>query len=189
MIEALKKKNVVILIFSLLSLYLLAPILERDMGMWVSFGFALVLILSSHVIMDRKHILKYILYILISMVTYYILFNDQPWDYFFDGGLFESSPIPLFFCSISMSLAGGLLLTSASDRVLYAAITLGVQIPIAIIIGEDLVQYLFHMISHNFHYQDDIIGNIQVWQLEWMVTYYLPIYFLNHRDRFKNKES
>lgn len=184
-----KSKNLsryMVLIFSLLGIYLLAPDLNRENGIFVSSSFALILILNSGVIWKTQFIVRYVLFILIDIFTYFILFNDQPWDFFLHGGLFESSPIPLIVCSIIMALAGGLLLKTKQDRIVYLIITLGLQVPIAMIVGTPFVENVLLKLSNILGYSHSYDGAWQAWQFEWMLTYYLPIYFLNQKHLTKD---
>lgn len=176
----LKIRDIVILIFSIVSIYFLAPILDRQMGVFVSISFALLLILSSKMSFDQLHLRKYALYILIAAGTYYILFNDQPWDFLTQGGIYESSALPLIVTSIIMSVNGWLLLTNRHERILYSIITLGIQIPIALAVSSPSVQSLFMDVSFQLNYHEHYALSIQLWQFEWMMNYFLGIYLLRH---------
>jgi hypothetical protein len=181
MVGILRGRQYLILILSLLGIYILAPDLDRQNGPLVSTCFALILILNSGIVWQPKYFIRYLCFIPIDIFTYYILFNDQPWDYLLHGGLFESSPIPIIFCSIIMSLAGGLLLKTKQDRIKYFIITLGLQIPIAIFAGTAFVEGLLLNLSDILEYTHSYHGAWQAWQFEWMMTYYLPMYFLGLR--------
>lgn len=171
--------NLILLIFSLISIYILSPDLDRRHGVLISVGFALILILNSGVTWRPQFILRYILFIGVDLLTYFMLFNDQPWDYLFHGGLFESSPAPLIVCSLIMSMAGGLLLKDWPDRFKYFLITSGLQVPIAIFAGTPLVESSLDRLADTLGFYQDYSGAWQAWQFEWMLTYYLPIYFFN----------
>ncbi|MCB9772330.1 MAG: hypothetical protein H6754_07250 [Candidatus Omnitrophica bacterium] len=180
----------ILLIFSLVSIYILAPDLDRRHGFFVSTCFALILILSSRMILQTKFILRYIAFIAVDLFTYFILFNDQPWDILFNGGLFESSPAPLIICSFLMSLAGGLLLKNWPDRFKYFFITSGLQVPIAIFAGMPTVETLLSRVASSLGFYHNYSGAWQAWQFEWMLTYYLPIYFLSKKNTVnKNNEN
>ncbi len=166
-------------VFSLICIYILAPNLDRRQGLLVSSCFALVLILNSRIVLQTKFILRYFIFIGIDLLTYFILFDDRTWNYLFGGGLFESSPWPLIVCSLIMSMAGGLLLNTWSDRFKYFFITSGLQIPIAIFVGTPGMVFFLNRMSDVLGFHHDYFGAWQAWQFEWMLTYYLPIYFLN----------
>ncbi len=181
MIKAFKFPSLYLPIFSIVVIYFLAPSLDRRQGVLVSLTFALLLILSSRVIIDARHLFKYLFYAGVSIYTYHILFDDEPWNSFFKAGLFDSTAAPLIYSSIMMTLNGALILHCNRDRVIYALITLGLQVPFVFLIGTDMVQSVFSSFAHRLHYNEDYAGYLQVWQFEWMLTYYLPIYILNHR--------
>lgn len=176
----LKLKDILVLIFSIAAIYFLAPILDHQQGVLVSLSFSLILILSSQIIWDRAHRIRYALYILIALWTYFLLFSEQPWESLTHNSQYESSALPLIVSSIIMSLNGWLLLSNRHERFIYTIVTLGLQIPIAIGIGSDSVQQLFALLSQSIHYQEHYALSVQLWQFEWMMTYYLPIYFLRH---------
>ena len=171
--------NGLLLIFSLLCVYILAPDLDRRDGHLGSIAFALILILNSRIVWQAKFVWRYLVFIGIDLLTYFILFNDQPWDFLFSGGLFESSPAPIIICSLIMSLAGGLLLKSWPDRLKYFFITSGLQIPIAFFVGVPSIESFFSSLSDMLLSYHHYFGAWVVWQFEWMLIYYLPIYFLN----------
>lgn len=181
--EYLKRNNLILLFFSIIVIYFLAPTLDRRYGVLVSSSFALINILSSHIIIRKWRIVEYISYLFISIGTYYILFNDQPWDLLFGGGMFDSSAVPLIVCSIIMSFNGWLLLHGWKNRITYLIITLALQIPFAIIVGTNVIQKILFEFSDFLHYVEYYSGSWQVWQFEWMLTYYLPIYFLAHKSK------
>lgn len=171
-----------LLIFSLVCIYILAPDLDRRHGFFVSTCFALILILNSRIAWQTKFMVRYVVFIAIDLVTYFMLFNDQPWNFIFHGGLFESSSAPLIVCSLIMSLAGGLLLKTWPDRLKYFFITSGLQIPIAIFVGTAPLESFLSRIANGLGYLHSYSGAWQAWQLEWMLTYYLPIHFLSKRE-------
>lgn len=168
-------------LLSLVCIYMLAPDLDRRHGLFVSTCFALILILNSRMIWHTRFIVRYVIFIAVDLLTYFILFNDQPWNALFHGGLFESSPAPLIVCSLMMSLAGGLLLKNWPDRLKYILITSGLQIPIAIFVGTAPVESLLSHLAKVLGFNQQYSGAWQAWQLEWMLTYYLPIYFLSKK--------
>ncbi len=173
----------VLFIFSLMAIYFLAPDLDRRHGPLLSICFALILILNSAIVWQLKFILRYVIFIIIDLLTYFILFNDQPWNYLFHGGLFESSPAPLIVCSLIMSLAGGLLLRDWPDRIKYLLVTSGLQIPIAVFVGTPPMESLLNHLADILGFYNNYSGAWQAWQWEWMVTYYLPVYFFNLKYR------
>ncbi len=172
------RKDSLLLLFSLLAFYVLGPSLDRIHGVWVSMSFALILILSSRMILDIRHVIRYFVYITISCVTYYFLNETQSWDLLLVGGIFESSALPVMICCLAMSFAGWLLLPDYSSRVIYSLVTLSLQIPVAFLVGSEFIQDYFHFLSKMFFYSEGYSGALAFWQFEWMVTYYLPIYFL-----------
>ena len=177
MSEAFKPKNLFILILSLTGLYLLAPSLDPDKGLFLSLSYGLILIVSSKIVFDRVHLIKYAAFIGIDTLTYFILFNDQPWDFLFHSGIWASSAAPLIGCSVIMSFAGWLLIEQRSHRWLYIIITLGLQVPVGLFIGGDMLQDLFANVAQILRMTQDYPEALQIWQFEWMLTYYLPIYF------------
>ncbi len=115
---------------------------------------------------------------LISIGTYFILFNDEPWDFFLYGGPFDSSAIPLLVCSMLMTVGGWLLLPGWRARGWYTIITLGLQIPIGLFIGGGSLQAFFSEVGKSIHLFEHYSASLQFWQFEWMITYHLPFYFL-----------
>lgn len=176
-----QKYNWLILIFSLVSIYFLAPDLDRRHGVFVSLAFASILILTSGLLGSSRFIGRCLLFIGIDVSTYFILFNEQPWDFLFHAGLYDSSVAPLIFCSLIMSLAGGLLLRTWPDRVKYFLITSGLQIPIALCAGTPLLESWLNRLAAGLGFYQNYSGAWQAWQFEWMLTYYLPIYFLSKK--------
>lgn len=176
-----RKNNWLILIFSLIAIYVLAPDLDRRHGVLVSMAFAFILILNSGLLGSSRFIGRCLLFIGIDVSTYFILFNEQPWNFLFDAGLYDSSVAPLIVCSLIMSLAGGLLLRTWPDRVKYFLMTSGLQIPIALSVGTPLVESWLNQGSLLLGFDQNYSGAWQAWQFEWMLTYYLPIYFLSKK--------
>ena len=176
----LKIRNIGLLIFSIVCIYLLAPTLDKQMGMLVSAAFATTMILSSKIYWDAKHIIKYVVYISVAMLCYYILFNDQPWEFLTKEGEYDSSALPLIVTSVMMSINGWLLLSGRHDRIVYTVVTLGIQIPLALTISSDCVQHVLMHASEQLQYKDNYAVSLQTWQFLWMMNYYLPIYFLKH---------
>ncbi len=170
-----------LLILSLIGIYILAPDLDRRHGPLVSTCFAFILILNSRIVWQPKFVLRYVVFIVIDLLTYFTLFNDQPWNYLFQGGLFESSPAPLIICSLIMSFAGGLLLRNWPDRVKYFLMTSGLQVPIAIFVGADPLESFLNRIADTLGFYHSYSGAWQAWQFEWMITYYFPIYLFNKK--------
>lgn len=184
MIKAFRWPQVLLLLFSLGVIYFLAPSLDRNQALLVSIVFALLLILSSGVVIDRVHIIRYLIYVFVDIGTYHILFSDEPWNTVFKAGLFDASAAPLIVASILMTINGFLIIKGRANRLIYAVLTLGVQIPVVFIIGEDRFQGVLTYIGQCLNYKGAYASYLQVWQLEWMLTYYLPIFFLNYnRDK------
>lgn len=169
------RDNILLVIFSLLGIYVLAPDLDRHHGPLVSMAFALILILNSRP--QRKYWGRYAAFIGVDMLTYYILFSPEPWDSILKGGLYESSAWPLVVCSLIMSLAGGLLLKDNSARIKYFLVTSGLQVPIAIFVGTPPLEDALVELSKVLEYDHYYYGAWQAWQFEWMLTYYLAVYF------------
>ncbi len=174
-------------IFSLVCIYILAPDLDRRHGLWVSSCFALILILNSRIVYELKFLWRYFIFFGIDLLTYFILFDDRPWNYLFGSGLFDSSPFPLIICSLIMSAAGGILLRTWPKRLEYFLITSGLQIPIAIFVGTPFFVSFFNRMADSLGFYHDYFGAWQAWQFEWMLTYYIPMYFLNKNQASKNK--
>lgn len=185
--EDFKKWDIMRMILTVSCLYLLAPNLDRRVGFMISLAFALLNIFAARLLIDRKHWLRATAYIVISVSTYFILFSDQPWNFFFQAGIFDASPVPLVVCSIIMTFAGWLLLKTWRARMDYVLITLGFQIPIGLFVGGGQIQHLFADLSTAFHYDNLYLDSWAIWQFEWMVTYHLPLYFLSHMRQQQKK--
>ena len=177
--EIFRRGNILRMMVTVGCLYLLAPSLDRRVGFMVSLAFALLNIFAARLLVDFKHWFRAFAYIGISVLTYFILFNDQPWDFLFQAGMFDSSPLPLVACSLIMTLAGWLLLKGWKAKLLYLFITLGVQIPIGCLVGAAQTQDLFTDLSKALHYSNFYLDSWAFWQFEWMLTYHLPFYFLS----------
>ncbi len=189
MSQLFKIKDPVLLLFSILVIYFLAPSLDRNQAVFISTAFAVINILAARPTWDRPHRIRYLAYMFIAIVTYYILFNDQPWDMIFHGGLFESSPWPLIVCSLLMTINGWLLFDDWRQRRLYAFITLGIQVPVAIFIGGQYLQETFNGTAQALKFVEHYSGSWQVWQFEWMLTYYLPIFILKRLKKIQKIET
>jgi hypothetical protein len=176
-------KDAALLLGSITIIYFLAPSLDHSKAVLISAIFAIVNILSSKPIWERSQSLKYLIYVAVAIGTYYVLFNDEPWNMLFKGGLFESSPWPLIICSLLMTANGWLLFSNWKQRRLYALITLGIQVPVAILVGGDFLQATFTSAADVFKFTEQYSGSWQVWQFEWMLTYYLPIFALSRINR------
>ena len=171
------------LILSIITIYFLAPSADRCLAVLISGGFAVLNIFVSDPIFKPRQVVKYVLYIGISIFTYHILLSDWPWNLSF-GGLLDSSLAPLMTCSLIMTLAGWLLLPTHKMRMLYVVITLGVQAPLAFFVGTETLEFLFSDLARSFYYVDNYSGSWQFWQFQWMLTYHLPFFFL---PRFFNR--
>ncbi len=178
--KVFQRENILLMIGTTGCLYLLAPSLDRRVGFMISLAFALLNIFAARLLIDFKHWLRATAYIMISAGTYFILFNDQPWDFLFQVGMFDASPLPLVICSSIMTLAGWLLLKGWKAKILYLLITLGVQIPIGLLVGAAQTQSLFANFANLLSYSDFYLDSWAFWQFEWMVNYHLPFYFLSH---------
>ncbi len=165
-----QKWDVVRMILTVSCLYLLAPNLDRRVGFMISLAFALLNIFAVRLLIDLKHWLRASLYVGISILTYFILFSDQPWNFLFQAGLFDASPLPLVVCSVMMSLSGWLLLKGWKAKIYYTVITLGLQIPIGLFVGGNQIQHLFSDLSYTFHYEQLYLDSWAIWQFEWMIT-------------------
>lgn len=175
----LKEINWLGMVFSCVALYFLAPTLDRTMGGMISSAFALLNIYAARSFLSWRMHIRSFFYLLISVGTYYILFNDEPWQFFLYGGMFDSSALPLIVCSIIMTVAGWLLLRGWKARAVYIFITLGLQIPLGLLIGTEKIQELFSGMSRSIVYFEHYSGSLEFWQFEWMLTYHLPFYFLS----------
>jgi len=85
-----------------------------DLVIPVGVGFAIVLVGASRPTFGKSQLLKYVSYILISVGTYFLLFESQPWDFLFGWipeNLRRFSGIPVSPCSVIMAFAGWLLLS------------------------------------------------------------------------------
>lgn len=178
--KVFQRENILLMIGTTGCLYLLAPSLDRRVGVMISLAFALLNIFAARLLIDFKHWVRALSYIGISVGTYFILFNDQPWDFLFQAGMFDASPLPLVVCSLMMTFAGWLLLKGWKAKIFYMLITLGVQIPIGLLVGAAQTQMLFTDMSSILSYSDFYLDSWAFWQLEWMITYHLPFYFLAH---------
>ncbi|MCC6759216.1 MAG: hypothetical protein IT395_06295 [Candidatus Omnitrophica bacterium] len=185
--EDFRKWDIMRMIVTVSCLYLLAPNLDRRVGFMISLAFALLNIFAARLLIDMKHWGRATAYIAISIVTYYILFSDQPWNFLHQGGIFDASPLPLIVCSVIMTLAGWLLLKGWRAKFDYVLITLGLQIPIGLFVGGGQIQHLFSDLSLAFHYDNLYLDSWAIWQFEWMATYHLPLYFLSHIQQRQKK--
>lgn len=163
-------------------LYLLAPSLDRRVGFMISLAFALLNIFAARLLVDFRHWHRATAYIFLSVSTYFLLFSNEPWDFLFQAGMFDASPVPLVICSLVMTLAGWLLLKGWKARILYFFITLGIQIPIGFLVGISQTQSLFADFSNLLGYSDFYLDSWAFWQLEWMINYHLPFYFLSRLE-------
>ena len=168
-----------LLLVSLLCLYALPHIMERIL--LVGAGFALVLIGSSRPTLAKPQLKKYAAYLAISIGTYYLLFQNQPWEFLFGwlpGGL-KQVAIPVAVCSIIMAFDGWLLLPGSSMRRLYLLITLPTQILLSFgLFGA--IDDFFGWLARMLHYTGEFTASSKAWQLVWMLNYYLPIYWWSH---------
>jgi len=180
-------QNKGVLACSIIALYLLAPSLDASRGVFISTAFALINILSSRIVPRKHQHGRAALYTAVSVVTYFILFNDQPWDFLFGGGAYQESPLPLAVCSLIMTVNGWLLLPGWRERRIYVMITLGLQIPIGLVIGTDLLQGVLGRTAELLQYRHRYSGVWEAWQFEWMLTYYLPVFFLNRIRKAQEK--
>lgn len=175
------RRELALLVVSLAGLYLLPHFCELIVP--VGAGFAMALIGSSRPAFARRQLLTYASYIAISVGTYYILFQEQPWKFLF-GWLPERSRefggIPVSPCSIIMALAGWLLLSDRTNRRKYMLVTLAIQVPLAAIFNIDGVHSAFQTLGKFLRYTDEHAGAHQAWQFLWMLNYYLPIYWWSH---------
>ena len=179
----IKKPDYALLGFSVVALYLLAPALDRAQGILLSLAFGLVQILSSRREPARRF--RYAAYILIAVGSHLLLFAERLWDLILRGGVLESSLLPFIVSSVIMSWAGGLLLAEPRQRYWYWGITLGLQLPVAMLVGtegmQDLLTEIAQVLGYNKSYSENYPAALQAWQFGWMLTYYLPVFFLSRR--------
>jgi len=146
-----------------------------DNTLLVGAGFALVLILSSRPLSAALRG-AYALYLAISVATYHLLFENQPWEALFGwlpNGV-QGVGWPVILCSVIMAYAGWLLI-APSDRQRYLTVTLSIQIPLALLFKLDGVEYLFDLAARALRYSGEHTDGYKAWQFAWMVTYYLPV--------------
>lgn len=175
----LKYQRLLKLFLSILGLYFLATSLDLEENLVVSTWFAVIVISAGEVVWDRAHLLRYAGYLCVANVTYYFLFKKQPWDFLSHGGSYDATILPVVVCSVGMTLAGWLLLKSRRRRFIYTVLTLGLQLPLAWMLGSDFVQVFLGHLSRSLHYQEYYAGSLQAWQFSWMLTYYLPFYIFS----------
>ena len=184
---SLKPTEVILLLLSVICLYGFPHYWDKWKGLLVSIGFALVLVSSSTAASTKFKQVRYLTYIGISVITYYILFKEQPWQFLF-GWLPENVKNAISFslaitcCSTIMSFAGWLLFRKF-HWVRYLFITLLIQIPIAIGFKFESVWAIFSTLGKFLRYTNNYNpGDYQTWQFIWMINYYLPVFFWS-RDR------
>ncbi len=187
--KVFQRENILMMIGTTGCLYLLAPSLDRRVGFMISLAFALLNIFAARLVVVFKLWFRAAAYIMILVETYFFFFNDQPWDFLFQAGMFDASPLPLVVCSVGMTFGGWLLLKGWKAKILYLLITLGIQIPIGLLIGLAQTQRIFCDISSLISYSDFYLDSWAFWQLEWMITYHLPFYFLAHIHEQSQKPS
>ena len=145
----------------------------------VGVGFALVLIGSSGPAISRRHLVRYASYAAISVGTYYVLFQDQPWEFLY-GWIPENvrnfTGVPVSVCSVIMACAGWLLLSGRAKRRRYLLVTLLIQVPLSMVFLVPAVNSAFEALAKAMRYTDQYIPAYQAWQFVWLVNYYLPIY-------------
>ena len=184
---SLKPTEVILLLLSVICLYGFPHYWDKWKGLLVSIGFAFVLVSSSTAASTKFKQVRYLTYIGISVITYYILFKEQPWQFLF-GWLSENVKNAISFslgiacCSTIMSFAGWLLFQKV-HWVRYLFITLLIQIPITIGFNFESVRTIFSTLGKFLRYTDNYNpGDYQTWQFIWMINYYLPVFFWS-RDR------
>lgn len=173
----LKSRNLILLPASLLCLYIMPHFMGQIV--LVGVGFALVLIGSSRPTFSRRDLLRYGVYVAISVGTYYILFQNQPWNFLFDwipDNVRNFTGVPVSPCSVIMAFAGWLLLSGRANRRNYLLATLLVQVPLSMVFYVDVVDSAFEALAKVMRYTDQYAAAEQAWQFVWMVNYYLPIY-------------
>jgi hypothetical protein len=178
-----KRRDIVLLSASLCCLYILPHFMELLVP--VGAGFAVVLIGSSRPTFARRQLLRYAAYIAISVGTYFILFQDQPWEFLFGwmpGEVQEFSGVPVSPCSVIMAFAGWLLLSGRTKRRAYLMVTLLIQIPLSMVIHVDAVDSAFELLAKVLRYTGEYTDAEQAWQFVWMLNYYLPIYRWSRRE-------
>ena len=171
------KNRYLILFPSLVCLYLIPHFMKQIVP--VVAGFALVLIASSRPVFTQRQLLKYAAYVGISIGTYYLLFQDQPWEALFGwipDNIKRVSGVPVSPCSILMAFAGWLLLAGKGKQRKYLLATLLIQIPLSMVFNLGPVHSAFETLAKVLRYTDETIRAQQAWQFVWLVNYYLPVY-------------
>ncbi len=171
------KNRTLLLVLSLLGLYLMPHIMKRIVPVGV--GFALLLIGSSRPVFTKRQLLKYAAYMGVSVGTYYLLFQNQPWEAlvgWMPDDVERLTGVPVSVCSILMALAGGLLLTGKTEWRKYLLATLLIQIPLSMVFTLGPIHAIFETLARVLRYTDEQIRAHQAWQFMWMVNYYLPVY-------------
>lgn len=178
-----KTHSRLVLFFSLLAVYTLAPDLNRSHGHIISTSFALLLILNSGYIGNSAHFFRFFAFVGIYNLGYFLLFQDQPWDFLFEGGTFESTTMAPIICSLIFSTAGWLFIKSWPKRMLYLFLTSGIQIPIAMSVATPEVEMFLTNVSNTLWVSHEYHAAWQAWQFEWMLTHLLAMHFLSRRRR------
>jgi len=174
-----------LLVISIGSLYALPHLYENTLI--VGLGFALILSLSSRPLPIKADIQKRFAYALISLGTYFILFQDQPWEFLFERFIDDlPSRLPIALCSVIMSVAGsGFLLRGKKPKGWYVLITLAIQLPLCHYYDIAFVKDSLREIGNILLYTDKYSGDMQAWQFIWLLNYYLPVYFFSTNRKKK----
>lgn len=171
-----------LLIISVFLIYLMSPLIGYRYEVGVSAIFGLLLIFSSCPRRSLKHMIKYAAFLILIILARHSLCCWQPWIVLFDHGLYESSALPPMIVSLAVSLSGWLLLNDWNKRLRYLVITFGIQLILYAALINDLVDPSIVRLPHIF-LQPEYPGIWEAWQFEWMMVYYLSIYFLSRLGR------
>lgn len=167
----MRQKKIIMLLLSLVAIYLLPR--SWDNTLLLATAFALLMITAVGISLDKRSLIRYVSYIVISNITYYILLIDEPWDFLFGWLPSDIAAIPVVGCSIIMALAGGLLLKDTSLKRRYLWLTILPQLLIGIGMEFDQFQNMMKVIGTTLYYTDQ--SSHQAWQFIWMLNYYLPL--------------
>lgn len=176
-------KNKFLLAASVLLIYVMSPLIGYRYEVAVSMIFGMLVILASCPRWDVKHIRKYIIFLVLIVLARHSLCCWQPWVVLFDHGLYESSPLPFLIVFAVSSLMGWLLLERWRNRFKYAFITMGIQMMLYLILMNDVMEPVLLKFPHFLGSRGEYPGIWEAWQFEWMLVYYLPIYFLSRSER------
>lgn len=176
-------KDKILLAVSLFIIYLISPLIGFRYEVGVSFIFGILVVLASSPVWNIRYILKYIFFLVMIVLTRHSLCCWQPWNFLFDHGLYEPSAWPFVVISAVSSLMGWFLLDRWKHRMLYFFITMGIQMVLFLLLMNDLIDPVLVKFPHVILSKGEYPSIWEAWQFEWMLVYYLPIYFLSRKDK------